>query len=94
MPEPNRAPWLVEPELEALPFARLIGEGVRIGLLCHACRRRVVWTAEDLSRRFPGRPRLTFKALAPRLRCGVCKSEWVQVARLRPASRPPGGVSP
>lgn len=87
MPEPNRAPWLIEPELEAAPFSQLIGEGAEIGLVCHACRRRVVWTALDLSHRFPGRPKLTFKALAPRLRCGACKSEWVQVARLRRAPR-------
>lgn len=94
MPEPNRAPWLVEPELGAAPFARLIAQGARVGLICHACRHRAIWTADDLGRRFAGRPRLTFRELAPRLRCSVCRSEWVEAVRLGPAPHPPRPAAP
>jgi hypothetical protein len=98
MPEPNRAPWLIAPDLSAAPIARLIEQGAEIGLLCHACRRRATWTAQDLRRRFAGRPGLTFRELAPRLRCGVCRSDWIEVGRgevgrLSPAS-PPRAVPP
>jgi hypothetical protein len=81
MPEPNRQPWLIEPGLGRASMARLIDQRAEIGLVCHACRHRATWTADDLRRRFSGRPAITLRELAPRLRCGVCKSEWVEVRR-------------
>lgn len=81
MPEPNRPPWLVDATLAGVPIGRLIDRGTAVGLLCHACRRRATWTAEDLRRRFAGRSGLTLRELAPRIRCGACKSEWIEVGR-------------
>jgi hypothetical protein len=83
VPEPSRPPWLIEPDLAAVPIARLIEEGAAIGLTCHACRRRATWFPGDLGRRFAGKPKLTFTQVAPRLRCRACRSEWVQVTRER-----------
>lgn len=81
MPEPSRPPWLIEPDLAAIPIERLIGESAAVGLICHACRHRAIWDPDDLRRRFGGRPKLTFREVAPRLRCRACRSEWVQVTR-------------
>jgi len=81
MPEPSRPPWLIEPDLAAIPVMRLVEEGAAVGLTCHACRHRATWSAAELARRFGERPKLTFCELAPRLRCRDCRSEWVQVAR-------------
>lgn len=83
MPEPSRPPWLIEPDLDAVPIDRLIAESAAVGLVCHACRHRVVWYSRDLRLRFGGRPTLTFRQIAPRLRCRTCRSEWVQVTRER-----------
>jgi hypothetical protein len=84
MPEPNRAPQLVEPALSSAPLARLIEQGAEIGLVCHACRHSAVWAPADLRRRFGAKPGLTFRDLAPRLRCGACKSEWIEAVRRAP----------
>jgi hypothetical protein len=83
MPEPSRPPWLIESELAATPIARMIEERASVGLVCHACRHRAVWNAGDLRRRFADKPKLTFREVAPRLRCRSCRSEWVQVTRVR-----------
>jgi AraC-like DNA-binding protein len=81
MPEPNRAPWLVEPELAAAPLARLIEQEAILALVCHACRHRATWTAGELQRRFGRSPTLTLRGLAPKLRCGVCRSQWVEILK-------------
>jgi AraC-like DNA-binding protein len=86
MPEPNRAPWLIEPELEAVPLVRLIAQQAVLGLVCHACRHRATWTADELERRFGLSPALTLRGVAPRLRCSICRSQWVEVARQARAS--------
>jgi cytochrome c-type biogenesis protein CcmH/NrfF len=59
---------------------RLIEEGAVVTVVCHACRRRVRWRAEDLRERLLARRKLTFHEIAPRLRCTTCKSEWVAVS--------------
>ena len=87
MPEPSRPPWLIEPDLAALPIGRLIEESAIVGLACHACGHRTIWYPGDLRRRFAGHPKLTFRQVAPRLRCRACRSEWVQVTRERAPAR-------
>jgi hypothetical protein len=81
MPEPNRTPWLIDADVAGLPIAQLIARDVVLRLVCHACRHPATWDARELSRRFSARPTLTFRTLGPRLRCGRCRSEWVQVFR-------------
>jgi hypothetical protein len=81
MPEPNRTPWLVAPGLGDLRVVRLIEQEAVLCLVCHACRRRVSWGAGELRRRFCGQPTLSLRMLAPRLRCGSCRSEWIEVGR-------------
>jgi hypothetical protein len=87
MPEPNRTPWLIDPDLAGTPMARLIDTGAVVRLVCHACRHPARWDAGELRRRFAGRATLTFRGLAPRLRCGRCRSEWVEVFKEATASR-------
>jgi hypothetical protein len=81
MPEPNRPPCLIEPAIADVAVVRLIEQQAAIGLACHACPHRALWSTAELRQRFSRRPTLTFRQLAPRLRCGRCKSEWIEVGR-------------
>lgn len=81
MPEPNRAPWLIKPALADVTVARLIEGRTAINLACHACPHWARWPADELARRFGTRPGLTVRQLAPRIRCGRCRSEWIEIGR-------------
>jgi hypothetical protein len=61
--------------------ARLIEQQTVVALTCHACRHRTSWGAADLKRRFGEQPALSVRALARRLRCRVCRSEWIEISR-------------
>jgi len=81
MPEPNRTPWLIGPDLGDALVARLIEQQAVLALTCHACRHRARWSPAELRRRFAEQPRLSLRVLAPRLRCRVCRSEWIEISR-------------
>jgi hypothetical protein len=88
MPEPNRAPWLIEPAIAGVTVGQLIERRVAINLACHACPHWARWTADELTRRFGNRTGLTLRQLAPRIRCSRCRSEWVEIGRARASGAP------
>lgn len=91
MPEPNREPFLIEENLDSVPFWMLIELRAVIVFECNACFHRSEWTAETMERLFHDHRGLTLRDVAPRLRCSApkCKSEWVWISRAykrRPAA--------
>jgi hypothetical protein len=89
MPEPNRTPSVIEPAIAAMTVGQLVEQRAAIGLACHACRHEATWSPAELERRFTRARSATVRQLAPRLRCGRCKSEWIEVWRAKSgAGRP------
>jgi hypothetical protein len=84
MPEPNRPPWQVAPELNALYGWQLLESGMGLSIHCDACGRITEWHHAFLKRRFKNLQRVRMPEIASRLRCSKCRSNWVKVFALRP----------
>ena len=96
MPEPNRPPFLIEENLDSVPFWMLIEQRAVIVFECDACHHCGTWTAETMERLFHNDRGLTLRHVAPRLRCSKpkCHSQWVRISRAynsRPAA-PDGAI--
>ena len=80
MPEPNhRPPWQIEDGLGARTIRELLDQAVTLIIECDGCSHRASWGPKDLARRFGRKPARSVAALAPRLRCSKCRSEWIKV---------------
>jgi hypothetical protein len=73
----------VAPDLGNVVIERLVEQQAVLALTCHACRHRATWGPAELKRRFSGQFALSVRSLARRLRCQVCRSEWIEVSRER-----------
>jgi hypothetical protein len=91
MPEPNRPPWRVDPDIGARPARQLIERGVSVMLDCESCLHIATWGPADIARRFGGHADRSFNWLGPRLRCSHCRSEWVRISPASPAQNADGG---
>jgi len=81
MPEPNRSPWRVAPDLTGFPVRDSITASLSVRLVCEGCRHEARWSPEDLGRRFAKTPDTTFNRIGSRLRCSRCRSDWVMISR-------------
>jgi hypothetical protein len=86
MPEPNRPPWRVTPDIGSRPVRELVERHISVMLDCESCPYVTVWTPADISRRFGGHTDKSFDWLGPRLRCSHCRSEWVRISPAPSAS--------
>jgi transcriptional regulator GlxA family with amidase domain len=80
MPEPNRLPWRIDPEIAQVAFWRLIEQRITVVLECTACHHKAEWPPNELERLFRRQSGKTLAWYAHRLRCRACRSEWVSVA--------------
>ena len=80
MPEPNRSPWRVAPDIDNVPVAQLVECRMSVTLDCESCPHVATWTPEDIGRRFGGHGDKTFNWLGSRLRCSHCRSDWVRIS--------------
>jgi hypothetical protein len=92
MPEPNRHPWRIAPDLDNVPISQLLERCLDIALECEACPHVATWTPEDVRQRLGGNANKTFNALAKRLRCSRCRSGWVRISLAGSASGRTGGA--
>ena len=83
MPEPNRTPWRVAPDIADRTVSQLIEGRVSVVLDCESCPHMATWTPTDVGRRLGRHRDKTLNALAPRLRCSRCRSEWVRISPAR-----------
>ncbi len=80
MPEPNhRPPWQIEDGLGAQTIRQMLDRAVTLTIECDACSHRANWGPEELGRRFGRKPARCVAALAARLRCSKCRSEWIKI---------------
>jgi hypothetical protein len=87
MPEPNRPPWRVAPDIDNRPVRQLVERRVSVMLDCESCPHVATWTPADISRRFGGHGDKSFNWLGSRLRCSHCGSEWVRISPAQRSSR-------
>lgn len=81
LPEPNRSPFLIEDGLAGIPFWMLVEQRAVVAFECEACHHRATWDAAAIEQRFKRHRGKTLASIARRLRCAVCRSEWVVVSR-------------
>lgn len=79
MPEPNRAPYRIEPQLVGWAFWQLVEMRATVIIECDACHHQGVWTPEVLGRRSRLMSGKSFGWIARRLRCSACRSNWLMI---------------
>ncbi len=90
MPEPNhRPPWQMEETLGARSIRELVDGQATLTIDCDACCHRARWDPEELARRFGRKPSRSVAALARRLRCSKCRSEWIRLFTSDPVASGP-----
>ena len=80
MPEPNRAPWLIDGRLGGWAVWKLVENRVTVAIKCDACGHVAEWRPVDLDRKFAGARGRNMTWIAPRLRCSRCRSNWVRIS--------------
>ena len=81
-PQPDRRhPARVDPELAQMRVWEVIENDVRIKIACDNCHHEAVWTRAFMEKRLRRRTGLTVLALAMKLRCAGCRSEYVRIWR-------------
>ena len=80
MPEPNRSPWRVAPDIDNVPVCQLVECRMSVMLDCESCAHVAIWTPADIGRRLGGHTDKTFNWLGSRLRCSHCRSDWVRIS--------------
>jgi len=84
MPEPNRTPFTLAEDLpEGLEIRHVIERGSGLTIVCDKCSRKADWPNAYLRKRFKKRMKMELRAIARRLRCGQCGSEWLAVVSYR-----------
>ena len=76
MPEPNRPPFRIEQRIEGWQLSQIADAKLSLVVLCDACPNFRGWKPMELRRDFVDAP---IEAIAPRLRCGRCRSAWIRV---------------
>ena len=86
MPEPNREPYRLQPELAGWAFWQLVEMRATVIIECDACHHKAEWTPEILRSRSRRMPSKNFKWIVRRLRCSKCRSNWLMVY-LKPSAK-------
>jgi len=80
MPEPNRLPWRIDPEIAQVAFWKLVEQRVTVVVECASCNHKAEWGPAQLDRMFRRQRGKNLAWIASRLRCRACRSEWVSLA--------------
>jgi hypothetical protein len=79
MPEPNRAPYRIETQLQGKRMREIIEMRADLVVMCDACPHVKVWKATELSRTFAKRQRTRIEDIAAALKCTRCGSNWLRI---------------
>lgn len=82
MPEPNRPPCAIEPDLAETPICWLIDDRVTVALKCDNCHHEGEWSPEHMAtklKRWLTRP---LGDIRWQIRCTRCRSNWMHVWRV------------
>jgi hypothetical protein len=91
MPEPNRPPWRIASDLDGKAIGWLVDQRMTVWLQCDACPHEVKWEPADLDRKFAKVRGSAMAHIAPRLRCGRCRSEWLRISMIAGSALSMGG---
>ena len=84
MPEPNRAPYRIEKQIQRRRVSQIIDAGIDLVVMCDACPNTRIWRRAEIARVFAKRGDASIEDVASHLTCSKCGSNWLQVARFTP----------
>jgi hypothetical protein len=80
MPEPNRARYRIEAQLQGLRLWQIIEAGVEIVVMCDAYPHFRLWKPHELKRTFAKLRNTRIEDAASHMKCRECGSNWLRIA--------------
>ena len=79
MPEPNRARYRIETQLQGLRMWEIVDMRRELTVMCDACPNFRIWKPHDLRRTFAKLRNTRIEDVATHLKCRKCGSNWLRI---------------